>query len=125
MGIGINTGDMVVGNMGVEGKKMDYTVIGDAVNLAARMESLTREYALPILLSESTYAAVKPLIYEKPPIAERRRQARSIRHLERRRGPLWVGHIEVRELQGVKVKGKVQAVRAFGIVPYLRGQRAD
>lgn len=62
IGIGINTGDMVVGNMGAEGKKMDYTVIGDNVNLAARLEGLTRKYNNHIIISEFTYERVKDIV---------------------------------------------------------------
>ncbi len=62
IGIGINTGDMVVGNMGAEGKKMDYTVIGDNVNLGARLEGLTRKYNNHIIISEFTYAKVKDMV---------------------------------------------------------------
>jgi len=62
IGIGINTGDMVVGNMGAEGKKMDYTVIGDNVNLAARVEDLTRQYNNHIIITELTYNKVKDIV---------------------------------------------------------------
>ena len=53
-GIGINTGMVVVGNIGAEGKKIDYTMIGDQVNLASRMQALTRTLPHPILLTDST-----------------------------------------------------------------------
>lgn len=55
-GIGINTGIAIVGNIGAEGKKMDYTMIGDSVNLAARMQDLTRRLRCPVLLTEYTAA---------------------------------------------------------------------
>jgi adenylate cyclase len=51
--IGINTGDMVVGNMGTR-KKMDYTIMGNAVNLASRLEGVNKEYGTWILASEDT-----------------------------------------------------------------------
>jgi adenylate cyclase len=62
IGVGINTGDMIVGNMGAEGKKMDFTVIGDNVNLGARLESLTRKYNNHIIISEYTYSRVKDIV---------------------------------------------------------------
>ena len=65
IGIGINTGGMVVGNMGAPGKKMDYTVIGDNVNLGARLEGLTRQYNNHIIISEYTYAKVEHIVEVK------------------------------------------------------------
>jgi class 3 adenylate cyclase len=51
--IGINSGDMVVGNMGTE-RKMDYTIMGNAVNLASRLEGINKQYGTWILASEDT-----------------------------------------------------------------------
>ncbi|HWI39963.1 MAG TPA: adenylate/guanylate cyclase domain-containing protein [Verrucomicrobiae bacterium] len=92
IGIGINSGEVIVGNIGAEGKKMDYTVIGDHVNLGARVEGLTRKYGVRILITGYTLERVLRVIQGGD-----------------------IGHVRVRGLEKVIVKGKENPVELYEV----------
>ncbi len=78
IGIGLNTGHVVAGNMGHPDFKMEYTVIGDSVNLASRMESANKEMRSHVLITGTTYAGCEGMVdvIMHPPSTSRARKKR-------------------------------------------------
>ena len=86
IGIGLNTGIMTVGNMGSK-SRMDYTLMGDSVNLGARLEGTNKIYGTNIIISEFTYENIKDKFI-------------------------------CRELDNIRVKGKLKPVKIFEVIDY-------
>jgi adenylate cyclase len=92
IGIGLNTGEVLVGNIGAEGKKMDYTVIGDQVSIGARVESLTRKFRTDILMTELPLNEIYDLVQSSK-----------------------IGHVSIKGVGKVVVKGKEMPVKIYEI----------
>jgi adenylate cyclase len=91
-GIGVNTGEVLVGNIGAEGKKMEYTVIGDHVNLGSRVESLTRQFNAHLLITEFTLNKIKDLVNTR-----------------------FIGHLSIKGREKVSVKGREEKVGIYEV----------
>ncbi len=77
MGIGVHSGPVIAGNIGVPGRRLEFTVIGDAVNTAARLEGMTKGLEPPVLISSDTADLVEARagLKELAPISLRGREA--------------------------------------------------
>ncbi|HEU5317283.1 MAG TPA: adenylate/guanylate cyclase domain-containing protein [Chloroflexota bacterium] len=71
MGMGINTGHLIAGTIGAAGRVTEYTVMGDAVNLASRLESQTKELGCDIVIGDATYQRVRDHVDVAEPVEVR------------------------------------------------------
>jgi adenylate cyclase len=128
LGIGINSGQMSVGNMGSE-FRIAYTVMGDAVNLGSRLEGLTRQYGVKIIVSEATMQAAPEFLYKELDIVRVKGKQKAITIYE----PLGItGDISIEQLastqllkQGLTVYRRQQWLEAREIFQKLGTQYPD
>jgi class 3 adenylate cyclase/HAMP domain-containing protein len=98
IGVGLNYGVVTVGNIGTD-KKLDYTVIGDMVNVASRLEGLTKTYRTPVVISESVKRKLEDEIEQ--------------------------GRLTCRLLDTVQVKGRATGLKVFALARRLTAEEAD